>query len=468
MPLPATTSTLFINHNPVAVPLSVADVAALYPPAGIQGGTVLYVPQIGSLDGQDGQVFRCVCLTDTVHAWIETPVGLGPITLVLVNRSARITNAQCRTMAAACTVQLQRDLPQLWPFLSSARMIFTADESILAGRLNYWPLYITDIPELGAVTALGFHNNQGDGLPEFLGMVVPFQVPQRPYALITTQSTIPAPVALDPFVPIPQQPKVAVVTIVSHEALEMMGDPFGYSIAQAAMPAARFCTQDQSQSDCTVVNTTEGAPHVTMGAIQELCDPVERSFYPIQIGNQPCWVQDFVGPQYFNPSYFYFLNPGLNPCNDPVPPLATIDAPAGTRLSFLNKIPAPYQLGTDGGSQFWFILGTTGMGPIIVPPAYMNPNPIYAKDCSMEVPPPNPPPGSARVALASPSINFGFGVTAQGLVLGPGGSHGHAAMAAEPPPFEMQRPRCISRHHLAAEPTPHRRPTPITWLGGAV
>jgi hypothetical protein len=175
----------------------------------------------------------------------QTEVQLGAaglISVALVNGSTNFVLTP--QIIEALAIQVNRDFAPLWG--RHVRMSTASNPaSVPAGS---WYLLITDNSDQAG--ALGWHD-QTDG---------------RPYGEV--------------FVVPAQQGNVVLSTVLSHELLEMLADPWVDSLVQ--YPDAR------------------GAQNL---APLEVCDPVENDQYNILTsdGTQVA-VSNFVTPGYFNPS----------------------------------------------------------------------------------------------------------------------------------------------------------------------
>jgi hypothetical protein len=201
----------------------------------------------------------------------------GLISVALVNGSANFTLIP--QLLEALEIQVNRDFAPLWGVhvhLSTA----ANPASVAAGS---WYLLITDNSDQAG--ALGWHNQTGG----------------QPYGEV--------------FVLPAQQGNVALSTVLSHELLEMLADPWVDSLVQY---------QD-----------AQGGQNL---APLEVCDPVENDQYNVVTsdGTQVA-VSNFVAPGYFNQA-----------------------TKAPTLLDFMNKLTGPIPAMTAGGYISYLPITTSG------------------------------------------------------------------------------------------------------------
>jgi hypothetical protein len=200
----------------------------------------------------------------------------GLVSVALVNGSANFVLTP--QLLEALQIQVNRDFAPLWGVhirLSTA----TNPASVQAGA---WYLLITDNPDQAG--ALGWHDQTGG----------------RPYGEV--------------FVLPAKQGNVALSTVLSHELLEMLADPWINSLVQF---------QD-----------AQGAQNL---APLEVCDPVENDQYDIVTpdGTRVA-VSNFIAPGYFDQA-----------------------AKGAVRWDFMNKLTGPIPAMTAGG-YISFLPITTG------------------------------------------------------------------------------------------------------------
>lgn len=189
---------------------------------------------------------------------------VGPM-VALVNMASGFADNQATDIATALQTQVDRDFGPAWDTGANVFAI-PRGHSIPPGC---WAIYLLDHSD--QADALGYHDTDGHGLP---------------FSRCFVQDDLADGV----------KPSVT----ISHELLEMLGDP--------------WLTQTVAvQSD---------AQHLAVYA-KEMCDAVEDDKFAYVIGN--VWVSDFVLPAYFNPA-----------------------AAPGTRLSFRDTVHTPLSV-ADGG-----------------------------------------------------------------------------------------------------------------------
>jgi hypothetical protein len=183
-----------------------------------------------------------------------------PIHVGLVTLSRRVRAADLSAAAAAMQVQVTRDFAPLWN-VTAPVSAFPALKNLPVG---YWPVIIKD--DIETPGAGGFHQDRNN----------------QPYALVQYSDTW--------------------SLTVSHETLEMLGDP--------------------------TANRLQGGPSPEDGTTQvqylvEMCDPCEDSQYAYSIDG--IVVSDFITPNFY----------------DAV-------TSRGARYSFTGAIPGPRQILSGG------------------------------------------------------------------------------------------------------------------------
>ena len=187
--------------------------------------------------------------------------------LALVSESANVKPGDLMKVSAALQKQAARDLAPIWE-ISATVDPFDRLEDV---PLGYWPLIVKD--DIGEPGAEGIHKDK-DG---------------QPFALITARADL-----------------ESWALTASHEALEMLVDPFGNRLVAGDSPA-------------------EGQGRVNF--LLEVCDPSEGSQFGYSVNGIP--VSDFYTPQYFDP----------------------VKAP-GVRYSYTGAITEPRQV-LQGGYLSW-------------------------------------------------------------------------------------------------------------------
>jgi hypothetical protein len=159
--------------------------------------------------------------------------------LALVSESDVIPRNDVSKVAAALQKQATRDLAPIWE-ISATVDAFNTLEDVPAG---YWPMIVRD--DIAQPGAAGIHEDQ-DG---------------QPFALITSSSD------LDTW-----------SLTASHEAFEMLVDPFGNRVQAGDSPKP-----DQGR----------------VGFLVEVCDPCEAADFGYSVNG--ILVSDFYTPNYFDP-----------------------------------------------------------------------------------------------------------------------------------------------------------------------
>jgi hypothetical protein len=184
--------------------------------------------------------------------------------VALVSESASVTFADLSSASAALQKQVTRDFGPIWS-VDATVDCFDTLESV---PIDYWPVILLDQIDNPAVA--GYHQLE-DG---------------QPLARVQVDSKW--------------------IITASHEALEMLADPFGNTVRAGAPPP---------QAPAPI----SSLPRVNY--LVEVCDPCEGATYPVN----GVIVSDFITPQYY----------------DPV-------AVTGVRYSFMGNITAPHQV-LEGG-----------------------------------------------------------------------------------------------------------------------
>ncbi len=158
------------------------------------------------------------------------------MSIVLVNQSTAITDADVEHIAQACDHQLRHEVATAWGIKNPLRVNVTPDPKA-------YPFFLVDtIPE--APGALAYHYVQDNGIPA---------------GKIGVQTTLAA--------------HESVSSATSHEAVELQCDIFCASWSYS------------SRLQCLVAT--------------EACDPVQSGTYPIDTDGGAIAVSNFVTPYYF-------------------------------------------------------------------------------------------------------------------------------------------------------------------------
>jgi hypothetical protein len=187
--------------------------------------------------------------------------------LALVSESKQIPHGDVLKVSAAIQKQATRDLGPIWDVAATVDAFETLDDV----PVGYWPMRVLDDIEVGG--AAGIHEDKNG----------------QPFALITASSDL----------------NTWSLT-VSHEAFEMLVDPFGNRVIAGDSPKS-----DQGRASILV----------------EVCDPSEAADYAYSVNG--ILVSDFYTPNFFDP----------------------VNAP-GVRYSFTGALTGPRQV-LPGGYLSW-------------------------------------------------------------------------------------------------------------------
>ncbi len=187
--------------------------------------------------------------------------------LALVSESSQVPKGDAQKVSAALQKQASRDLAPIWD-ISATVDSFDKLEDVPTG---YWPIIVRD--DINTPGAAGVHEDKNG----------------QPFSLVQASSSIDA-----------------WSLTASHEALEMLVDPFGNRLVAGDSP-----------------NTDQGR----VSFLVEVCDPSEASDYAYSANG--ILVSDFYTPQYFDP----------------------VKAP-GVRYSYTGAITEPRQV-LKGGYLSW-------------------------------------------------------------------------------------------------------------------
>lgn len=185
--------------------------------------------------------------------------------IALVAENSNVQLKELTKVAAALQKQVTRDFGPLWRVEADVSAFQSLDEI----PLDYWPVIVMD--DIGDPSAEGFHTDQQG----------------QPYSLVRFSDTW--------------------TLTASHEALEMLADPFGRRLIAGKSPVA-------------------GQGRVKF--LVEVCDPCEATNFDYTVNGIP--VSDFYTPHYF----------------DPV-------AASGVRYSLRGSIKEPRQV-LKGGYLSWY------------------------------------------------------------------------------------------------------------------
>ena len=191
--------------------------------------------------------------------------------IALVSESKLVSNGDLLIVAAALQKQATRDVAPIWEIAATV----DAFDSLEDVPLDYWPMIVQD--NIG-YDAAGIHLDES----------------KQPYALISSSAS-----------------RDVWSLTASHEALEMLVDPFG----------DRLVAGDSAKSGQGRVNF-----------LVEVCDPSEAADFAYSINS--VLVSDFYTPHFF----------------DPVPA-------AGVRYSYTGSIRKPRTV-LKGGYLSWVVVET--------------------------------------------------------------------------------------------------------------
>ena len=193
-----------------------------------------------------------------------------PYQVALVSETATVTFSDVLTVAAALQKQATRDFGPLWQ-VSATVSGFEALESV---PVDYWPLIVRD--DLDQPAAAGYHTDDNG----------------QPFALIQADD---------------QWQLTA-----SHEALEILADPFGNrTIAGSPPPQAP--------------RSISALRRVTY--LVQICDPCEDAQFAYGVNGQQ--LSDFITPHYYSPN-----------------------GSTGTQCSFRGNIKGPHTVLENGSVSF--------------------------------------------------------------------------------------------------------------------
>jgi hypothetical protein len=156
--------------------------------------------------------------------------------LALISQSQEVSFAEAAKISAALQKQISRDYSPIWTVPATIDSFATLDDV----PIGYWPIIIMD--DIGFAGAAGIHLDSNN----------------QPYALVQVGENTPL--------------------TCSHEALEMLTDPFGN----------RFIASDSIKQGQGRVNY-----------LVEVCDPSEAIQYGYSVNGM--LLSDFYTPSYFNP-----------------------------------------------------------------------------------------------------------------------------------------------------------------------
>jgi hypothetical protein len=186
--------------------------------------------------------------------------------VALVSESQSVSLDQLSAAAAALQKQATRDFGPIW----SVSATVDAFDSLDAVPVDYWPIILRD--DINEPGAAGYHTDENG----------------QPFSLVQVDDTWPL--------------------TTSHEALEMLADPFGNRTIAGAPPTPAPADLPNFQRVTYLV---------------EVCDPCEDGRFAYTVNGVT--VSDFITPHFYDP-----------------------EGSSGVRYSFSGNIPNPHQV-LDGG-----------------------------------------------------------------------------------------------------------------------
>ena len=180
----------------------------------------------------------------------------------VLNKSTCINNNDLSTMIAACNLQITRDFSPSWGKIAIPLVLETTENGLAATGAR---IYMFDNADQAG--ALGYHDETMQGLV---------------YARVFAQTIMSY--GLSPLYNIANPNNITVSSVLSHEVLEMLGNP--YVDLWADGPLSNGCSE----------------------YAYELCDAVESNIYIITVAvprgrtttNLKVAVSNFLYPQYFD------------------------------------------------------------------------------------------------------------------------------------------------------------------------
>ena len=206
--------------------------------------------------------------------------------IAVINNSTVLSTLEVTRMVSACNTQVNRDVAPVWGRTALPVRLYN---SVRLVPKNSAIIYIVN--DADHAGALGYHTETWGG--QVFGKV--FARTIMNYGLK----------------PLFDGAKVTVSSVLSHEVLELMFNPYVSLWA-----------------DGPVIDTDKNE------YAYEVCDPVEADMYTITVASSKVSVSNFVYPEWFD-----------------------IATPAGTKLDYLNKLTAPYTMTPNG---YMVVRGNSG------------------------------------------------------------------------------------------------------------
>jgi hypothetical protein len=193
---------------------------------------------------------------------------MGALTshVALVSESDSVSLDQLSAVAAALQKQVTRDFGPIW----SVDATVDAFDSLDSVPVDYWPIILRD--DINEPGAAGYHTDENG----------------QPFSLVQVDDTWPL--------------------TTSHEALEMLADPFGNRTIAGAPPKPAPADLPDLQRVTYLV---------------EVCDPCEDGQFAYAVNGVT--LSDFITPHFYDP-----------------------EGSSGVRYSFSGNIPEPHEV-IDGG-----------------------------------------------------------------------------------------------------------------------
>jgi len=179
--------------------------------------------------------------------------------IAVINESKTISNHDCDLMCKAIQIQLDSHFCPAWD-LKSVLIAFFPDPKSVPEK--DWIINILDTPTQAG--ALGYHSENNDKIDAFI-----FSQPVLSNGGVSVYD--------------PRNPQnTTVASVLSHEVLEMVGDPFVNCWADG--PQVKAAADNQVYSEYA----------------WEMCDPVEEDSYEVDVGTDKVSVSNFILPSWFN------------------------------------------------------------------------------------------------------------------------------------------------------------------------
>lgn len=181
------------------------------------------------------------------------------VLIAVINESTLVNNTDAENMVAAIQLQVNRDFLPVWN-MRAATVQFFASKAAVAK--NDWCISILDNSTQAG--ALGYHTIEADD--EIDGFIFAKPVLDNKGVVLYDAAE-------------PQNTSVS--SVLSHEVLEALGDPF----CNTTMQGFEITVSGKVYSEFSL----------------EVADPVEDTSYMINVNNVDVSVSNFVYPNYFRP-----------------------------------------------------------------------------------------------------------------------------------------------------------------------